>query len=396
MQYGFAHFGIKLPRVTYDQVGQGQAVGMKGLRPGDLVFFDTDTKTGGPDHVGIYMGGGKMFHTPRPGKSAEVVDITGGYYMDRFMGGRRIGGVSSVGSNNSDFATDKDEVQLSPEERAANYGWAYSFLQHEPELKNLFGKAVKGTWEASKFQAELRNTKWWQKTSETARQAQVMKSTDPATYRASLSAAKLQVTQLASKMGAAIPVAQLGRIAESVLSSGLDEGGLRNVLGQYVGFTKTGTMTGEAGMHQYTMRQYAAQMGVSLSDQTLKNQAALIVRKLATSEDFEGQIREQAKSLFPGYAEQIDGGQNITDIASPYMQTMSQELGLPSTSITLNDPLIKSALNGLNQDGKPTGKTLMDFTSSLRNDPRWSGTSQARDGVMSVGNKVLEDFGMVS
>ena len=41
VQQVFKHFGINLPRVTYDQIGQGSPVGMKGLRPGDLVFFDT-------------------------------------------------------------------------------------------------------------------------------------------------------------------------------------------------------------------------------------------------------------------------------------------------------------------------------------------------------------------
>src|SRR6478609_6564972 len=144
MQYGFAHFGIKLPRVTYDQIGQGQAIGMKGLRPGDLVFFDTDKNVAGPDHVGIYMGNGKMFHTPRPGKSAEVVDMTSGYYLDRFMGGRRIDGVKTSGASVADGPTEA-EVKMTPEELAASYGWAYGFLNGNSELKKLFKEAVEGS-----------------------------------------------------------------------------------------------------------------------------------------------------------------------------------------------------------------------------------------------------------
>jgi hypothetical protein len=396
MQYTFGKFGIKLPRVTYDQIGQGQAVSMKGLRPGDLVFFDTEPGTKGPDHVGMYIGGGKMIDAPRPGKSVEIVDITKGYYADRFMGGRRIAGVTSAGQSSADFATPKDDVKLSPEELASNYGWSVGFLEHNPELKGLFDQAVKGTWTAEKFQAEIRNTKWWKTTSETARQAQALKSTDPATYNAQLSAARMQVQLLASQVGAALPSGQLGKIAESVLSAGLDEDGIRNILGNYVNFTKNGTLTGEAGMHEYTMKQYAASMGVNISDQTLKNQAALVVRKMATTQDFEDQLREQAKSSYPAYANQIDGGQTMMDIATPYMQTMSTELGLPASSITLQDPLIKSALNGLDQNGRPAGKTLLDFTTQLRNDPRWNQTTTARDQAMSVGRKVLNDMGMVS
>lgn len=396
MQYVFGKFGINLPRVTYDQIGVGQAIGLKGLRPGDLMFFDTEPGTKGPDHVGMYIGGGKMIDAPRPGKNVEVVDITKGYYADRFMGARRMAGVKNAGASSSDFATPQDETRLSPEELASNYGWSVSFLDHNPELKKLFDQAVKGTWTAQKFQAEIRNTKWWQDTSETARQAQILKSTDPATYNANLAAARMQVQKLAAEVGAALPSGQLGKIAESVLSAGLDENGIRNILGNYVNFTKNGTLTGEAGMHEYTMKQYAASMGVNISDQALKNQAALVVRKMATTQDFEEQLREQAKSAYPAYAAQIDGGQTMQDIATPYMQTMSTELGIPASSITLNDPLIKSALNGLDENGRPAGKTLMDFTTQLRNDPRWNQTTTARDQAMSVGHKVLTDMGLIS
>lgn len=396
MQYVFGKFGINLPRVTYDQIGVGQAIGLKGLRPGDLMFFDTEPGTKGPDHVGMYIGGGKMIDAPRPGKNVEVVDITKGYYADRFMGARRMAGVKNAGASSSDFATPQDETRLSPEELASNYGWSVSFLDHNPELKKLFDQAVKGTWTAQKFQAEIRSTKWWQDTSETARQAQILKSTDPATYNANLAAARMQVQKLAAEVGAALPSGQLGKIAESVLSAGLDENGIRNILGNYVNFTKNGTLTGEAGMHEYTMKQYAASMGVNISDQALKNQAALVVRKMATTQDFEEQLREQAKSAYPAYAAQIDGGQTMQDIATPYMQTMSTELGIPASSITLNDPLIKSALNGLDENGRPAGKTLMDFTTQLRNDPRWNQTTTARDQAMSVGRKVLTDMGLIS
>jgi hypothetical protein len=395
MQYGFKHFGIDLNRTTYDQIGQGQAVGMNGLRPGDLVFFDTDKSVAGPDHVGIYMGDGKMFHTPRPGKSAEVVDITSGYYMDRFMGGRRLDGVAAVGGSVADGPAPQEQVKLSPEELAANYGWSFAFLNSIPDVKKIFDQAVAGTWTADKFQAALRDTAWWKKTSDTARQAQLQKTTDPATYKATMDATKLQVQMLASKMGAAVPTSQLDKISESVMNSGLDEDGIRQVLGQYVSFTKDGTLTGEAGMHAYTMKQFAYANGVSIDDQTLKNQAALVVKKLSTTQDFESQVREQAKSAYPGYAAQIDAGQNMQDIAQPYIQTMAKELEIPATSLNMQDPTIKTAMNGLNKDGKPTGKNLLDFENQLRNDPRWAKTKNAQDATMNAGFNVLQSMGLI-
>jgi len=397
MVEGFKHFGINLNRTTYDQIGQGTAVGMKGLRVGDLVFFDTDKGTAGPDHVGIYAGNGKMLHAPRPGKGVEMVDMTSGYYMDRFMGGRRMDGVKAAGQSSADAPTET-ETQMSPEELAANYGWSYAFLNGVPELKDKFKQAVDETWTAQKFQAELRDTDWWKKTSDSARQAQVMKTTDPATWTASVNAATIQIQQLASEIGAAIPANRLKGIVESAIKTGIDkdEDALRNILGQYVGFTKDGTLKGEAGMHEYTMKQYAAQMGVKLDDQAIKNQAQLVVRKLSTTQDFEDQIRTQAKSAFPGYETQIDSGMTMKDIASPYEQMMAKELELPTNAKGLDDPLIRSALNGLSKDGKPTGMSLTDFQSSLRNDPRWRSTTNARNSALDLGASVLRDMGLIA
>jgi len=66
--YVFRHFGVNLPRVSRDQASVGTKVSYSNLRAGDLVFFGTS----GITHVGIYIGGGNMIHSPRPGKSVEI------------------------------------------------------------------------------------------------------------------------------------------------------------------------------------------------------------------------------------------------------------------------------------------------------------------------------------
>lgn len=395
VQQVYKHYGIDLPRTTYEQIGKGTPIGIKGLKPGDLVFFDTNGKQSGPDHVGIYLGDGKMIHAPRPGKSVEVVNMTSGYYMNTFMGGRRIDGTSTVGSSASDVSVEAAK-KMTPEELAASYGWAYGFMNSNSTLKGLFKTAVAETWSPEKFQAELRDTKWWKETSDTRRQAQVMKSTDPATYDASIQAEQIKIQQLAAEIGAAVPSSKLKSIATNAVEGGMDESQLRYALGQYVTFTKDGTLGGEAGMHAYTMKQYAYNMGVSMSDQAIKNQAQLVVKKVATTQDFQDQIRETAKSAYPSYAQQIDAGATLRDIASPYIQTMAGELELPDNSIDVNDPLVKSALNGLDSTGKPVGLTLTDFQSQLRNDPRWRQTTSAMNSTMNTGLKVLTDMGLTS
>ncbi|MFJ4919904.1 NlpC/P60 family protein [Streptomyces sp. NPDC088725] len=62
--------GVSLPRTSYTQINAGQRVSREQLAPGDLVFFYS-----GVSHVGIYVGGGRMIHAPRPGAPVRIAPI---------------------------------------------------------------------------------------------------------------------------------------------------------------------------------------------------------------------------------------------------------------------------------------------------------------------------------
>jgi NlpC/P60 family len=394
VQQVYKHFGLTVPRVTYDQITQGKAISMNNLQPGDMVFFDTNPSVSGPDHVGIYIGNGKFIEAPKPGKGVQISDLKSGYYENTFMGGRRISGIVGGGPNDDqNDPTAPAVTRLSPEELASEYGFAYSFLNSIPEIKRLFSQYVSEDWSQDKFTAELKQTNWWQKNSDTMRKTQAQKATDPATYNANLQATTVQIQQLAAEIGASIPPGKLKSIAEKALATNMDEGQLRNVLGGYVTFVK-GTLVGDAGVYQNSIKSYAMSQGITLDDQTVKNQAALIERKMATESDFKDQIRDQAISSYPAYKDQLMGGTTLSDIASPYVQIMAQELDMNPASIKLTDPLIRNALAGVNSQGKPTGLDQTDFMQTLRNDPRWASTKGAQDSVMNVGLNVLKSMGL--
>lgn len=395
VQQVLKNFGISVPRTTYTQIGVGKGVKMNELQAGDLVFFDNNSQIAGPDHVGIYIGDGKMIEAPRPGKSVQISRIDDGYWGKYFMGGRRVSGITG-GEPSGDWepGDNNPTPKLDPEAMASEYGWAYSFLKSIPSVDNLFKQMVSETWTKEKFQAELRNTDWWKQNADSVRKAQQEKATDPATYNAKIEAAKVQIQQLAAEIGAVIPGAKIAKFAEQTIQTGLDEALLRNLLGQYVTFIDKGTLTGQAGMLERQMKEYAYEQGISLDKQTIKNNAQLVARGLATQDDFKARMVEQATSAYPGYAEQLKGGQTMRQIASPYIQQMADDLEISDTSIGLTDPLIRRALNGLNRDGKPTGMQLTDFQSVLRSDPRWRKTAKAQQSVMNVSYQILKDMGL--
>ena len=75
-QLVFGNLGIDLPRVSSQQATAGRAVAsLADARPGDLVFFDYSSSRAGIDHVGIYVGNGKMIAAPQPGEVVKVQDV---------------------------------------------------------------------------------------------------------------------------------------------------------------------------------------------------------------------------------------------------------------------------------------------------------------------------------
>ena len=72
----FGDLGIDLPRVSSQQATAGKAVAsLEQARPGDLVFFDYSKDRPGIDHVGIYLGDGKMIDSPKPGDKVDIRNV---------------------------------------------------------------------------------------------------------------------------------------------------------------------------------------------------------------------------------------------------------------------------------------------------------------------------------
>jgi cell wall-associated NlpC family hydrolase len=58
------------------------------LRPGDLVFFQTNRR--GISHVGIYIGDNRFVHAATHGRGVTVDSLGSSYYALRYRGARRV------------------------------------------------------------------------------------------------------------------------------------------------------------------------------------------------------------------------------------------------------------------------------------------------------------------
>ncbi|ATW62470.1 glycosylase [Streptomyces phage WRightOn] len=301
------------------------------------------------------------------------------------------------GGSSSNFSTGSTVTpKLSSAELAEQYGFVSSFLNSNRELKKLFQQAVSGSWSADKFQAKLRNTKWWKTHSKDEREWLLKLKADPATAKQERDQARTKITQLANQMGMIMTSASKKRIETAVYNmtaKGWDESQIRNYLGQYVYFTAE-NLQGEGGETIMELREYAWAMGVKLDDKFYTDGARLIIRGMASIQDYKSKILNKAKAAFPQWNAQLEGGQTVMDLASPYLQSMAEILELPPGSVNLFDNTIKKALNYTNP-GTLTkeAKPLWQFENELRSDPRWKKTKNAQDSLFQVGHQVLADFG---
>lgn len=85
----FQQLGIKLPRTAAQQYRTGVPVNSRDLRPGDLVFFNTNGRVA--SHVGIYLGNGMMANANSyHGKSMVEPLFSNPYWANRYIGARRV------------------------------------------------------------------------------------------------------------------------------------------------------------------------------------------------------------------------------------------------------------------------------------------------------------------
>ncbi|WAU05320.1 NlpC/P60 family protein [Streptomyces nigrescens] len=86
--------GRTIPRTSQEQWRQLPRVGLRDMRPGDLIIYFSDAS-----HVGMYLGDGAMVHAPRPGRQ---VTITGAGSMPILGVVRPDGAAGGDGAHHTD------------------------------------------------------------------------------------------------------------------------------------------------------------------------------------------------------------------------------------------------------------------------------------------------------
>ncbi len=88
--------GLRLPHNAAEIARLTRPIAREGLRPGDLVFFNTLNRP--YSHVGIYIGDDRFVHAPSSNGKIKISSLSNRYFAARYEGARSLFADSSAAS----------------------------------------------------------------------------------------------------------------------------------------------------------------------------------------------------------------------------------------------------------------------------------------------------------
>lgn len=284
---------------------------------------------------------------------------------------------------------------LSTDQIRARYGYLGAILDF-PDVSSVIGQyAADPSMSDEQFLAKLHGTPTWQTHNQNELNWLARKPQD---QQALVDSQKAPIEAQAKTLGLNVSPDRLNEIATTAVKEQWNQAQMSAALAAEFHY-QPGGQTGSIGAAERSIKQTAAQYLVPLADSTLAQWDAQIAAGTATSDTFRQYIATQAKTLFPSLAKGIDAGLTTDQLADPYRQMASQELGVAPESVDFTQAKWMKALSTTdpaNPTGQPTMMGLADWQRTLRSDPTygWDNTINGRTAYTQMATAVTTALGL--
>ena len=201
-----------------------------------------------------------------------------------------------------------------------------------------------------------------------------------------------KVKDYITESGATLTDDEARSFAEQIYDSGqkADSATIRSLLRGKIVLGKDGVVGGRAGENLADLVKTAKANGLDLN-KAFGGQVQNWLQSIEQGESvdtYKQIIRSVAKLGLPDkVGGLLDQGVDLDTIYSPYRRQMASLLEVDEDAISLDDPLLRSAI------GPDKEQTLYDYKKMIRKDPRWQYTDNAKEEVSDIALQVLRDFG---
>lgn len=144
-----------------------------------------------------------------------------------------------------------------------------------------------------------------------------------------------------------------------------------------------------------TLRGFAYDNGVDLPRDFVRRQADRVARGAVSAEELQNQlVNKYLVRSYPAFTEELKAGMSVRDAAAPYIAQFASLLEVDEGSVDLRDPLMKRALQNVDEKGEVSPMPLWKFEEEIKKDKRWQYTDNAWEDVGSQAFEVMKMFGM--
>jgi myosin heavy subunit len=211
-------------------------------------------------------------------------------------------------------------------------------------------------------------------------------------YAMGLASAKAYIEATASGLTGTMDPVRLDAFVKRMYDSANDKDPniINRELAALISYKPGTQLGGSIGGDLTILRATARANGFNLDTQFGSNINDWLQRlaKGESVETFKNTIRGAAKLGLPDkVANLLDQGLDLKDIYAPYRNVMASVLEVAPDSISLDDKTLRMAI------GPEKEMSIYDFQRTLRKDPRWQYTDNARAEASDSVLKVLKDFG---
>ena len=385
------------PRTTAAQTGpQLSESDLSNLKPGqEIGGADRKLVNGGAVINGIYIPPGLKFGPAPTGTGTQPSGGGGGGTSGGGTSGGGTGGMGGTTGGTPDGTT-APAVPIDWETAAQEqYGGYYAIVKSIPEVATLLQKAVANGYPEAKFNYELSQTTWFKTTTASARAWDISEQSDPASTQQRVDNQAAKIKSQALSLGVRLDDTSVAKLAKDSLRGGWDETTITNSIGSQAMQSTTGVSQLRSGFIGQTLRQTAADYGVSLSDDTFNQFVNKVATGQETQSSFQQYALQMAKSLFPGIAAQLDAGQTYKQITDPYKQTAAQILEMNPENIDFVDPKWSKAVTFVTDKGEQRPMNYNEWGDYLRQTRSfgYEFTSEAQSRAYGVANDLARLFG---
>lgn len=332
---------------------------------------------------------------------------------------------NTTASANVSTVTPMTTDKLSMAQLQSQFGITAAVIANDPSLLAVLNKILGADGgpminDPALMEAMVKGTSWYRDQTDTQRQFDYYKATNPAQFAADLQKNASNIVKQWQSFGLTISANEAIEYANNMMKQAIikdgkvvrfDQDYLNRLMADSIKFTTKNDIdgrvryTGLAGKLE-TMAGELYNMAWDYGyDQTTSNEGFTkwfeasmkgLVAGTLKPEDVDNHLQERAKLFAPGLSRFIDQGQTLREAADPWLQAIADTWELGSTKeLDLNDDFVQRAINMQDEKGNFTTMNLYDTKKLARRSSKWDTTQTAKEEKTSIASRILKDFGFL-